>query len=78
MVCDSSAVAGSTGEEGRGPRAVLHRAKVTTNVGQRLRHLVLRQVLDQAQQLFSLRAHGTILDAKVYGVYKVYRMYEVY
>ena len=48
----------SDAEERRWPRTILHGAEAATDVGQRLRHLVFRQVLDQAQQLISLGTHA--------------------
>src|SRR6266516_689038 len=44
-------------EPGWGPRSVLDRAEMAAHVIEDCRYLFLRQLLDQAEQLLTLRAH---------------------
>lgn len=62
LIGDPHAVTGSAGKEGWRPRPPPDRLQVPTNVGQGLWHLVLRKVLDQAQQFVTLRTHGLSLE----------------
>jgi hypothetical protein len=58
LVGDARAVAGGYREERGWPRAVGRRAEAALEIGEGGRHLVLRQVPDQAQQLVTLGAHA--------------------
>jgi hypothetical protein len=55
--CHVSGPALAGAEPGRWPRSVFDRAKMAAHVIEDCRYLFLRQLLDQAEQLLTLRAH---------------------